>query len=172
MNISSGRGSLSSSFGSRSGRRRAALLCKCGRHSVVYTSKTLRNPNRSFFGCPNFKEKKPHYTFSTWVDDSTSDTMELEDWTINKLELNVAEMEFKLNFLDMKLNDELQLKMNDHKKKINEHCINIEDISMKMQTDFERVKKEMMHVCRCARMFVGSIIIVFVICLYLCSRVE
>ncbi|XP_061374475.1 uncharacterized protein At4g04775-like [Gastrolobium bilobum] len=146
MNISSGMGSSSSSFGFRSGRRRVAPLCKCGRHNVVYTSKTIRNPNRSFFGCPNFKEKKPHCNFFTWVDDATSDTMELEDWTINKLELNVAEMEFKLNVLDMKLNDELQLEVNDHKKKINEHCIKIEDISMKMQADFDRVEKEMMHV--------------------------
>ncbi|XP_061356235.1 uncharacterized protein At4g04775-like [Gastrolobium bilobum] len=134
MNISSGRGSSSSSFGSRSERRRAAPLCKCGRHNVVYTSKTIRNPNRSFFGCLNFKEKKSYCNFFAWVDDATFDTMELEDWRINKLELNVAEMDFKLNFLDMKLNDELQLEVNDHKKKINEHCIKIEDISMKMQT--------------------------------------
>ncbi|XP_061347950.1 uncharacterized protein At4g04775-like [Gastrolobium bilobum] len=139
MNISSGRGSSSSSFGSRSGRRRVAPLCKCGRHNVVYTSKTIRNPNKSFFGCPNFKEKKPHCNFFTWVDDATSDTMELEDWTINKLELNVAEMEFKLNFLDMKLNDELQLEVNNHKMKINEHCIKIEDISMKMHEDAGRL---------------------------------
>ncbi|XP_061370006.1 uncharacterized protein At4g04775-like [Gastrolobium bilobum] len=172
MNISSGRGSSSSSFGSRSGRRRAAPLCKCGRHNVVYTSKTPRNPNRSFFGCPNFKEKKPHCKFFTWVDDATSDTMELEDWTINKLELNIAEMEFKLNFLDMKLNEELQLEVNDHKKKINEHCIKIEDISMKMQADFEKVEKEMMQVCRCARVFAGSIIVVFLVCIYLASRLE
>ncbi|XP_061369958.1 uncharacterized protein At4g04775-like [Gastrolobium bilobum] len=134
MNISSGRGSSSpcSSFGSRSERRRAAPLCKCGRHSVVYTSKTIRNPNRAFLRCPNFKEKKPHCNFFTWVDDATSDTMELEDWRINKLELNVAEMEFKLNFLDMKLNDEMQLEVNEHKKKINDHYVKIEDLSMKM----------------------------------------
>ncbi|XP_061349467.1 uncharacterized protein At4g04775-like [Gastrolobium bilobum] len=172
MNNSSGKGSSSSSFGSRSERRRAALLCKCGRNNVVYTSKTIRNPNRSFFGCPNFKEKKPHCNFFTWVDDATSDTMELEDWRINKLKLNVAEMEFNLNFLDIKLNDEMQLEVNEHKKKINDHYIKIEYLSMKMQAEIERVEKEIMHVCRCARVFVGSIVVVFVICIYLAGWLE
>ncbi|XP_061357725.1 uncharacterized protein LOC133302023 [Gastrolobium bilobum] len=134
--------------------------------------KTIRNPNKAFFGCPNFKEKKPHCNFFTWVDDATSDTMELEDWRINKLELNVAKTEFKLNFVDMKLNDELQLEVNDHKKKINEHHIKIDELSVKMQEEFERVEKEIKHVCRCARVFAGSIIVVFVICIYLASRVE
>ncbi|XP_061369253.1 uncharacterized protein LOC133312116 [Gastrolobium bilobum] len=172
MNISSERGSLSpcSSFGSRSQGRRAAPLYKCGRHNVLY--KTIRNPNRAFFGCPNFKEKKSYCNFFTWVDDATSDTMELEDWRITTLELNVAEMEFKLKFVDMKLNDELQLEMNDHKKKINEHHININELSMKMHAEFERVEKEIKHVCRCARVFAGSIIVVFVICIYLASRLD
>ncbi|XP_061355712.1 uncharacterized protein At4g04775-like [Gastrolobium bilobum] len=147
---------------------RAVPLCKCGRHNVVYTSKTIRNPNRAFFGCPNFKKsvrKRSHTaTFFTWVDDATSDTMELEDWRINKLELNVAEMEFKLNFVDMKLNDELQLEVNDHKKKINEHHIKIEELSMKMQAEFERVEKEIKHVCRCARVYLPLHVVTFLEC--------
>ncbi|KAI9115616.1 hypothetical protein K1719_013285 [Acacia pycnantha] len=59
-----------------------APRCKCGRPSVVYTSKTQRNPNRAFFGCHNFKEKLPYCDFFKWVDDSGNDSMELEDSTV------------------------------------------------------------------------------------------
>ncbi|KAK4280056.1 hypothetical protein QN277_011731 [Acacia crassicarpa] len=107
MNVYPGRGgsSRSSSSGTRSQRRTAAPRCKCGRASVVYTSKTLRNPNRAFFRCPNFKEKLSYCDFFKWVDDCGNDSMDLEDWRMNKLELNNAEVEFKLNYMDMKLNE-------------------------------------------------------------------
>ncbi|XP_061344507.1 uncharacterized protein At4g04775-like [Gastrolobium bilobum] len=150
----------------------AAPRCKCGRHIVVYTSKTDRNPNRAFFGCPNIKEKKPQCNFFRWVDDATTDTMELEDWRINNLELNIAEMEFKLNYVDMEFNDELQLEVNDKEKKINEHHIKINELLMKMHAEFDKVEKEIKHVCRCARVFARSIIVVFVICIYLESRLK
>ncbi|KAI9109223.1 hypothetical protein K1719_019846 [Acacia pycnantha] len=117
MNVSSGMGGSS---GTRSQRRTAAPRCKCGRPSVVYTSKTQRNPNRAFFGCHNFKEKLPYCDFFKWVDDSGNDSMELEDSRLNKLELNNAEVEFKLNYMEMKLNDELQVKLNEHGMKIRE----------------------------------------------------
>ncbi|KAI9100230.1 hypothetical protein K1719_024448 [Acacia pycnantha] len=115
-----GGSSGSSSSGTRSQRRTAAPRCKCGRPSVVYTSKTQRNPNRAFFGCHNFKEKLPYCDFFKWVDDSGNDSMELEDSRLNKLELNNAEVEFKLNYMEMKLNDELQVKLNEHGMKIRE----------------------------------------------------
>ncbi|KAI9083127.1 hypothetical protein K1719_034860 [Acacia pycnantha] len=79
-----------------------------------------RNPNRAFFGCHNFKEKLPYCDFFKWVDDSGNDSMELEDSRLNKLELNNAEVEFKLNYMEMKLNDELQVKLNEHGMKIRE----------------------------------------------------
>ncbi|KAI9080316.1 hypothetical protein K1719_037710 [Acacia pycnantha] len=112
MNVSSGMGGSS---GTRSQRRTAAPRCKCGRPSVVYTSKTQRNPNRAFFGCHNFKEKLPYCDFFKWVDDSGNDSMELEDSRLNN-----AEVEFKLNYMEMKLNDELQVKLNEHGMKIRE----------------------------------------------------
>ncbi|XP_061374516.1 uncharacterized protein LOC133316756 [Gastrolobium bilobum] len=115
MNVSSGMGSSSgsSSIGARSQRRIASPRCKCGRPSVVYTSKTQRNPNKGFFGCLNSKEKKPYYDFFRRVADVIDDMMEVEDWRVNKLKLNIAEMEFKLNYLDMILNDQLQVKVNE-----------------------------------------------------------
>ncbi|KAK4283380.1 hypothetical protein QN277_000334 [Acacia crassicarpa] len=117
MNVYSGMGSSS---GTRSQRRTTAPRCKCGRPSVVYTFKTQRNPNRAFFGCHNFKEKLPYCDFFRWVDDFVNDSMDLEDWRMNKLELNNTKAEFKLNYMNMKLNDKLQVKLNEHEMKIRE----------------------------------------------------
>ncbi|XP_061351804.1 uncharacterized protein At4g04775-like [Gastrolobium bilobum] len=106
MSVSSGKGgsSGSSSIGGISFARNGGRRCKCGRPTIVYTSTTGRNPNRAFFGCSNFKEKKSYCGFFRWVDDVCNERMELEEGRINKVELDVAEMEFKLKYVDMKLN--------------------------------------------------------------------
>ncbi|KAK4281347.1 hypothetical protein QN277_012854 [Acacia crassicarpa] len=166
MNVYSGRGgsSGSSSNGTRSQRRTAAPRCKCGRPSVVYTSKTLRNPNRALFGCPNFKEKLPYCNFFKWVDNCSNDSMDLEDWRMNKLELNNAEVEFKLNYMDMKLNE--------HEMKIREQQTKMIQLSMKMVAEFDRVEKEIRLLGRCARVFAVTIVVVGAICIYAGGRLE
>ncbi|KAI9125004.1 hypothetical protein K1719_003620 [Acacia pycnantha] len=152
-------------------RRTAAPRCKCGRPSVVYTSKTQRNPNRAFFGCHNFKEKLPYCDFFKWVDDSGNDSMELEDSRLNKLELNNAEVEFKLNYMEMKLNDELQVKLNEHGMKIKEQQRKMIELSMKMVAEFDRVAKEIRLLGRWARVF-AVIVVVGAICIYVGGRLE
>ncbi|KAI9077897.1 hypothetical protein K1719_040158 [Acacia pycnantha] len=139
MNVSSGMGgsSRSSSSGTRSQRRTAAPRCKCGRPSVVYTSKT----------------------------------QELEDSRLNKLELNNAEVEFKLNYMEMKLNDELQVKLNEHGMKIREQQRKMIELSMKMVAEFDRVEKEIRLLGRWARVF-AVIVVVGAICIYVGGRLE
>jgi hypothetical protein len=34
----------------------AAPTCNCEKMCVIYTSRTTKNPDRLFFGCPNFRE--------------------------------------------------------------------------------------------------------------------
>ncbi|XP_061353082.1 uncharacterized protein At4g04775-like [Gastrolobium bilobum] len=99
MSVSSGIGgsSGSTSMGGRTLTRTAGHRCKCGRQSIVYTSKTERNPKRAFLGCPNFKEKKSYCDFFRWVDDICNEPMELEEARIHTVELEVAEINFKLS---------------------------------------------------------------------------
>ncbi|XP_061375626.1 uncharacterized protein At4g04775-like [Gastrolobium bilobum] len=127
MSLSSGmRGSSgSTSIGWRTTSRISGRRCKYGRQTIVYTSKTERNPNRAFFGCPNFKDKKPFCDFFGWVDDVCNERLELEDGRIHKVELDVAEMDFKLKYVDMMMNEQLQVKLKDQGGKIIEQEVKI-----------------------------------------------
>ncbi|XP_061349048.1 uncharacterized protein At4g04775-like [Gastrolobium bilobum] len=106
--------------------RTAGWRCKCGRQSIVYTSKTERNPNRAFLGCPNFKEKKPYCDFFRWVDDMCNEPMELEEARINTVELDVAEINFKLKYVEMMMREqdvkitEQGMKLHQQERKLND----------------------------------------------------
>ncbi|XP_061343147.1 uncharacterized protein At4g04775-like [Gastrolobium bilobum] len=115
-----GGSSGSTSFGCRTTSRTGSRRCKCGRQTFIYTSKAERNPNRTFFGCRNFKDKKPFCNLFRWVDDVCNERLELEDGRINKVELDVAEMDFKLKYVDMVMSEKLQAKLNDQCVKISE----------------------------------------------------
>ncbi|XP_061347348.1 uncharacterized protein At4g04775-like [Gastrolobium bilobum] len=165
MSMSSGLGgsSGSTSFGCRTKGLPGGRRCKCGRQTIVYTSKTERNPNRAFFGCPNFKDKKPFCNFLRWVDDVCNESLELEDGRINKVELDVAEMDFKLKHMDMIISDQLQAKLNDHGVKISEQELNIKvqkrklnELYLKMAEELDRMDKEIRHVGRAARVLVAT----------------
>ncbi|KAI9079402.1 hypothetical protein K1719_038701 [Acacia pycnantha] len=110
--------------------------------------------------------------FFKWVDDYGNDSMDLEDWRMNKLELNNAEVEFKLNYMEMKLNDELQVKLNEHEMKIREQQTKMIELSMKMVLEFDRVEKEIRLLGRCSRVFAVTIVVVGVICIYVRGRLE
>ncbi|KAJ1414521.1 Zinc finger, GRF-type [Sesbania bispinosa] len=43
--------------------------CDCGLKANVHTSKTRKNPNKAFYGCPMFKERKASCGFFSWLDD-------------------------------------------------------------------------------------------------------
>ncbi|KAI9114000.1 hypothetical protein K1719_015251 [Acacia pycnantha] len=129
---------------------------------------TQTEHSSSILRMPQFQgshEKLPYCDFFKWVDDSGNDSMELEDSRLNKLELNNAEVEFKLNYMEMKLNDELQVKLNEHRMKIREQQRKMIELSMKMVAEFDRVEKEI-------RLWVGGlgcffvIVVVGAICIY------
>ncbi|MED6109320.1 hypothetical protein PIB30_032315 [Stylosanthes scabra] len=52
-------------FATKVGNKRdgAAPKCRCGVYAILYLSKTSKNPNRLFFGCPFFKIGGPHCKF-------------------------------------------------------------------------------------------------------------
>ncbi|KAI9126662.1 hypothetical protein K1719_002258 [Acacia pycnantha] len=90
---------------------------------------------------------------------------------LNKLELNNAEVEFKLNYMEMKLNDELQVKLNEHGMKIREQQRKMIELSMKMVAEFDRVEKEIRLLGRWASVF-AVIVVVGAICIYVGGRLE
>ncbi|QHO01107.1 uncharacterized protein DS421_13g412160 [Arachis hypogaea] len=46
-----------------------ARRCFCGVYAIMYMSRTIRNPNRVFLGCPFYKGNQPHCKFFLWVDE-------------------------------------------------------------------------------------------------------
>ncbi|MED6108206.1 hypothetical protein PIB30_021342 [Stylosanthes scabra] len=49
----------------------AAPKCHCRVYAVLYLSKTSKNPNRLFFGCPFFKISFQYWNFFLWLDHHT-----------------------------------------------------------------------------------------------------
>ncbi|QHN78711.1 uncharacterized protein [Arachis hypogaea] len=46
-----------------------APRCYCGTHAILFLSSTELNPNRLFYGCPNFKSSGSHCKYFAWLDD-------------------------------------------------------------------------------------------------------
>ncbi|QHO05720.1 uncharacterized protein DS421_14g448510 [Arachis hypogaea] len=64
-----------SSVGSARARKKkifAAPKCNCGIHAILFMSSTQSNPNRLFFGCPNFKIAESHCKYFLWLDEYVS----------------------------------------------------------------------------------------------------
>ncbi|QHO28288.1 uncharacterized protein DS421_7g215370 [Arachis hypogaea] len=86
-----GRSSLSVSVGSVAVPKKKKFIdprCRCGTHAILFLSSTELNPNRLFFGCPHFKNTKPHCKFFAWLDDYVASFEEfprnspnIEGWT-------------------------------------------------------------------------------------------
>ncbi|XP_061352397.1 uncharacterized protein At4g04775-like [Gastrolobium bilobum] len=166
----------STSFGCRTTSRTGGRRSKCGRQNIVYTSKIERNPNRAFFGCPNFKDKKSFCDFFRWVDDVCNERLEIEDGRIHKVELDVVEMDFKLKYVDMMMSEQLQAKMNDQgvkiseqELKLNEQERKLNELYLKMVEELDRMDKEIRHVGRSARVLVAACVDGMMICIFVAT---
>ncbi|QHN94407.1 uncharacterized protein LOC110265162 [Arachis ipaensis] len=70
-----GRSISVSSVGSTRARKKkrfVVLRCNCGIHAILFLSSTQSNPNRLFFGCPNFKTAESHCKYFLWLDEYVS----------------------------------------------------------------------------------------------------
>ncbi|XP_061354002.1 uncharacterized protein LOC133298694 [Gastrolobium bilobum] len=130
--------------------RTTGWRCKCGRQSIVYTSKTERNPNRAFLGCPNFKVKKPYCDFFRWVDDMCNEPMELEEARIHTVELDVAEINFKLKYVEMMMREQ-DVKITEQGMKLHQQERKLNDVYLKMVEELVRMDKKIRTVDRSAR---------------------
>ncbi|MED6161124.1 hypothetical protein PIB30_057791 [Stylosanthes scabra] len=52
----------------RDDRDGVAPKCHCGVYAILYRSRTRKNPNRLFLGCPFFKQGKLYCSFFEWLD--------------------------------------------------------------------------------------------------------
>ncbi|QHO53472.1 uncharacterized protein DS421_2g48260 [Arachis hypogaea] len=70
-----GRSIFVSSVGSAGARKKKKFVapkCNCGIHAILFMSSTQSNPNRLFFGCPNFKTAESHCKYFLWLDEYVS----------------------------------------------------------------------------------------------------
>ncbi|CAK8542858.1 unnamed protein product [Lathyrus sativus] len=114
----------------------AAPICNCEEKCVIFTSKTPKNPNRRFFGCPyfNFEKKMLYCDYFMWEDEfiasqttmvELKETKKEEDVMNSDVEVKVnqfeSDMEHKINVLErdikvMKFQSESQMKRRNWKK--------------------------------------------------------
>ncbi|XP_058740095.1 uncharacterized protein At4g04775-like [Vicia villosa] len=111
----------------------AAPICNCEEKCVIFISKTPKNPNRRFFGCPyfNFQEKMLYCDYFMWEDEFIASQVELHetkkerDVMNSDVEVKVnqfeSDMEHKINVLErdievMKFQSESQGKRGKWKK--------------------------------------------------------
>ncbi|KAI9072299.1 hypothetical protein K1719_045743 [Acacia pycnantha] len=135
------------------------------------TPKLGDNPVRFRFEKMNVSSGWVAQVEAAQVEPEVKEGQLLQDSRLNKLELNNAEVEFKLNYMEMKLNDELQVKLNEHGMKIREQRRKMIESSMKMVAEFDRVEKEIRLLGRWARVF-AVIVVVGAICIYVGGRLE
>ncbi|KAK7276028.1 hypothetical protein RIF29_17159 [Crotalaria pallida] len=81
--------------------------CECRRKSkaVVYTSKTSKNPYRTFYGCRYYKEGKTHCKYFKWVDEHIDERLaELEEGKQN-LEMDTKVIEVMMKDMQEKMKE-------------------------------------------------------------------
>ncbi|KAF8091631.1 hypothetical protein N665_0440s0001 [Sinapis alba] len=81
---------------------------KCGEASVIFTSKTTKNPGRLFHGCPNDNEEDKNHLFK-WTDEYVVEEIEdmkrLYDEKIGYLELQSHRCEDVIRSYEKKIED-------------------------------------------------------------------
>ncbi|KAF4370809.1 hypothetical protein F8388_011792 [Cannabis sativa] len=81
-------------------------ICSCGFESVIRTSRTVDNPNRKFYGCPNYKNKLDRgCNFIMWIE--ASGRRSRNDLgglfrRLGEIEANVKQLELKIQGRDEK----------------------------------------------------------------------
>ncbi|KAF4362938.1 hypothetical protein F8388_002368 [Cannabis sativa] len=82
-------------------------ICSCGFESVIRTSRTVDNPNRKFYGCPNYKNKLDRgCNFIMWIE--ASGRRSRNDLgglfrRLGEIEANVKQLELKIQGRDEKI---------------------------------------------------------------------
>ncbi|MED6171632.1 hypothetical protein PIB30_042457 [Stylosanthes scabra] len=93
-----------------------APKCNCGVYAVLYLSKTTKNPNRLFFGCPLYKSSHNHCNFFLWLDRHLAMFGKKEQYSKGgedeedvsehfakmKLELRLADLEERVSAIEKK----------------------------------------------------------------------
>ncbi|KAM6557247.1 hypothetical protein CsatB_004266 [Cannabis sativa] len=79
-------------------------ICGCGFESVIRTSRTIDNPNRKFYGCPNYKNKLNRgCNFIMWIE--ASGRRSRNDFSgllrrLDEIEANVKQLELQIQGRD------------------------------------------------------------------------
>ncbi|XP_057745203.1 uncharacterized protein At4g04775-like [Arachis stenosperma] len=114
------------SAGAKMKKRFVALKCNCGIHAILFMSSTKSNPNRLFFGCPNFKIAQGGCKYFQWLDEYVSlfEEEQINDgspYVRNRKQNNFLDadvwMEEKVTKLEDRVSGlELQMKNSSHDK--------------------------------------------------------
>ncbi|KAJ1441930.1 Zinc finger, GRF-type [Sesbania bispinosa] len=65
-------------------------VCHCGRKAAIRTSKTQRNPGRTFYTCPLPKDDYLNCNYFSWIEDMDFAYFEsdMDAWMKNQLNFN------------------------------------------------------------------------------------
>ncbi|QHO35312.1 uncharacterized protein DS421_9g274420 [Arachis hypogaea] len=140
------------STGVRRGRLRRGEhpKCKCRTYAIISRSRTAENPNRLFFGCPQFKEKQGYCDFFVWFDEIFGYLVDdvVERGRLASVETCVGE-EFVAG-LDYCLEERVK---------------QLEEMLIKRNEDSSKLKKDSV-LSLFSSVIIGALVVVIMFCIY------
>ncbi|XP_061365637.1 uncharacterized protein LOC133308916 [Gastrolobium bilobum] len=116
------------------------------------------------------RRRSPIVIFFRWVDDMCNELMELEEARIHTVELDVAEMNFKLKYMEMMIREQ-DVKITEQGMKLHQQERKLNDVYLKMVEELDRMDKKIRTVDRSARVL-GACVGVIMICMFVVSVVK